>query len=228
MDSLTIMAELLRQLIVHEQFSRHTEQLSDEELRAWNNLARGWDIATQLVLPRLISAGVTFGNDVSKAYTRRMRATLAARRVGNLSGIRPGKVDEIRHYLSVLDDTGLSGELLEHLRVNGVELSAEMTEQLDSITGKRVDHSDDFRSACWYGELHVFSPTQAAVISVLWSNWERGAPVLSEHTILEAAGSSAERLRDVFAKGRHSAWNIMIQSAGKGSFGLFEPQQKPQ
>jgi hypothetical protein len=46
--------------------------------------------------------------------------------------------------------------------------------------------------------------------------------VISEATILEAAGSASDRLRDVFNKGGHPAWGTMINLAGKGAFRLTE------
>lgn len=84
-------------------------------------------------------------------------------------------------------------------------------------------HADDFRSVLWFGETHIFSPTQAAVIEVMWRHWTQGTPAMAEHTILESGGSHAGRLRDVFDKGKHSAWGRMIQPAGKGAFKLEKP-----
>ena len=85
-------------------------------------------------------------------------------------------------------------------------------------------HSTDFRSVNWFGTLYQFSPTQAACIRELWQNWKQGTPTVGEPTILEAADSSSERLRDVFGKD-HPAWGTLIQSAGKGAFKLAEPEE---
>jgi hypothetical protein len=85
-----------------------------------------------------------------------------------------------------------------------------------------VAHSDDFRSVCWYGTDYVFTPTQAACVRVLWEAWERGSPVMGQDSILETAGSTGARLRDVFEKGKHQAWDKMIVSAKKGAFRLAE------
>jgi hypothetical protein len=81
-------------------------------------------------------------------------------------------------------------------------------------------HGDDFRSVRWYGEVYEFTATQAACVKVLWEHWKRGTPVVGEPTILEAADSSSNRLRDVFDKGRHPAWDTMIVEARKGAFRL--------
>jgi hypothetical protein len=86
-----------------------------------------------------------------------------------------------------------------------------------------VAHSDDFRSVRWYGTNYLFTPTQAACVRVLWEAWERGTPVVGQESILETAGSTCCRLRDVFDKAKHPAWDKMIVSPRKGSFSLAEP-----
>src|SRR5262249_51851747 len=88
------------------------------------------------------------------------------------------------------------------------------------LSGADVTHSDDFRSARWYGTEYVFSPTQAACVRVLWEAWERGSPVVGQETVLDGAGSVGNRLRDVFEKGKHPAWGVMIVSPRKGAFRL--------
>ena len=88
-----------------------------------------------------------------------------------------------------------------------------------------VAHSPDFRSVRWFGKRYTFTTTQAACVEVLWRNWIQGTPVLSEVTILDEAGSGGSRLRDVFDKGEHSAWDTLIVSAGKGAYQLAEPNE---
>ncbi|MEO8494180.1 MAG: hypothetical protein ABI614_03855 [Planctomycetota bacterium] len=85
-----------------------------------------------------------------------------------------------------------------------------------------VAHAPDFRSVSWFGESYTFTPTQAACVKVMWRYWEQRTPALSELTILDEAGSSGDRLRDVFDKGKHPAWGTMITPAGKGAFQLAE------
>lgn len=91
------------------------------------------------------------------------------------------------------------------------------------ISTPTAAHSTDFRSVNWYGTIYEFTPTQAACVRELWKNWEQGTPVVGEATILEAADSSSDRLRDVFSKD-HAAWGTLIQPAGKGAFKLVEPE----
>jgi hypothetical protein len=86
-------------------------------------------------------------------------------------------------------------------------------------------HSPDFRSVYWFGAEYTFTTAQAACVKVLWENWQRKTPVLAELTILDSAGLSGDRLRDVFNKGKHPAWETMIVAASKGAFRLVEPMK---
>jgi hypothetical protein len=86
-----------------------------------------------------------------------------------------------------------------------------------------TSHSEDYRSVRWFGTDYVFTPAQAACVRVLWGAWERGSPVLSQAHILEAADCTGSRLRDVFEKGKHPAFNAMIKSPRKGAFCLTNP-----
>lgn len=80
-------------------------------------------------------------------------------------------------------------------------------------------HSPDFRSVHWHGDDYAFSPTQAAVVRVLWEAWEGGVPDVGQVTLLEAAGSDSERLRSVFTG--HPAWAVLIVAGtSKGSYRL--------
>lgn len=85
-------------------------------------------------------------------------------------------------------------------------------------------HSEDFRTAVWYGESFRFSGRQAKAIEALWAEWEKGDLGLSQQTIGYIVDSASDRfqLRDIFRK--HRAWGRMIQPAGgKGIFRLGPP-----
>lgn len=84
-------------------------------------------------------------------------------------------------------------------------------------------HSSDFHSVNWFGTKYCFTSTQAACVKVLWENWEQETPNVGEATILDRAGSSGSRLRDVFQKGKHPAWKRMIVSPKKGTYCLTPP-----
>jgi len=86
-----------------------------------------------------------------------------------------------------------------------------------------ASHSEDFRSVRWCGTEYAFTTMQAACVQVMWQSWERGAPEMSQVIILEDAGSASERLRDVFDKGKHTAWGTMIVAGRKGAFRLAKP-----
>lgn len=88
-------------------------------------------------------------------------------------------------------------------------------------------HSEGFRSVKWYGTEYRFTNMQGECVRVLWEEWARGTPEVSELTILDKAGSSGSRLRDVFKmanKRMHPAWNTMICPGSKGAFRLKTPK----
>src|SRR5690606_35712765 len=84
---------------------------------------------------------------------------------------------------------------------SGADESREPDSQKIRFT-EGIDFSDDFRSATWFGEEYTFTTMQAACVKVMWENLERRTPAEHQLTILDKAGSSGERLRDVFAKGK--------------------------
>jgi hypothetical protein len=84
-------------------------------------------------------------------------------------------------------------------------------------------YSEDFSSVIWNGEFYEFTHGQAAAVKILWRNWENETPVVSETTILDKSGSTADRLSDVFDKGKNPAWGPMIvPGSRKGTFRLVE------
>jgi hypothetical protein len=82
-------------------------------------------------------------------------------------------------------------------------------------------HSADYRSVHWFGCDYTFTPTQAAVIRQLWEAWEDGTPGVGQETLLEGAGSTGDRLRDVFRGS--PAWGTLVVPLGKGLFALAPP-----
>jgi hypothetical protein len=84
-------------------------------------------------------------------------------------------------------------------------------------------HGPDYRDVWWDGANHKFTATQAAVVKVLWEAYDHGTPEIGQETILEAAGSDAKRLADLF-KG-HAAWDTMIvEGTTRGTRRLAPPQ----
>jgi hypothetical protein len=82
-------------------------------------------------------------------------------------------------------------------------------------------HCKDFRFVHWFGTDYTFTPTQAAVVRQLWEAWEDGTPGLGQETLLEGAGSTGDRLRDVFRGS--PAWGTLVVPLGKGLFALAPP-----
>jgi hypothetical protein len=98
----------------------------------------------------------------------------------------------------------------------------------------RPYHSDDFRSVNWFGTQHSFTPQQAAVVRVLWAEWEKpGKLPLSNEEIRRKVDSNAERLKvnDVFRNNRdgktvrHPALGSMIQATEDNLYYLSSPEK---
>jgi hypothetical protein len=81
--------------------------------------------------------------------------------------------------------------------------------------GERT-HSFDYRSVSWDGRTYRLTAMQAAVVRMLWEAWEAGAPDVGQATLMEAADSCGDRLRDVFR--RSAAWGeLVIAGETKGT-----------
>jgi hypothetical protein len=80
-------------------------------------------------------------------------------------------------------------------------------------------HSEDFRSVRWNGEVYDFSTSQAIVMEKLWQAWQDGTPAVAQETLLEAAESEGNQLRDLFK--RHPAWGkVIVQGPTRGTYQL--------
>ncbi len=82
-------------------------------------------------------------------------------------------------------------------------------------------HGPDFRSVNWFGTVYTFTPTQAAIVQVLWQAWEGGTPDVGGEHLLERSGSDHDRVDALFRS--HPAWGAMIVSQVKGSYRLTPP-----
>lgn len=99
-------------------------------------------------------------------------------------------------------------------------------------TGAGPSHSLDFTSVSWFGTAYTFNKgQQSQAVRMLWEAWERGH-TLAQATIAEAVESNDDhfQLSKVFRTAKpgggyqpHPAWGTMIQSVGKGIFGLVPP-----
>ena len=81
----------------------------------------------------------------------------------------------------------------------------------------RINHSECFTSVEWYGKEYTFTPNQRAVVKVLWEAMESGSASVSDGTLIDAAGSDAKNLRDIFRSNskQHPAWGNMIVNVGR-------------
>jgi hypothetical protein len=77
--------------------------------------------------------------------------------------------------------------------------------------GPEPTHAPDFASVNWYGTIYTFSKKQRLVVANLWRAHEEGYEWLSQESLLDAADSDCQRLRDLFRG--HPAWDAMIVSA---------------
>ena len=112
----------------------------------------------------------------------------------------------VRSILAVVaDDPELKKEIGLDLETNPLHLSCDDESDSDECN---LSFSRDFRSCRWGNDQFEFSPTQAAVVEILFEEWTRGTPVLAQATILEFAGSAASKIRDVFRN--HRALNLLI------------------
>jgi hypothetical protein len=80
-------------------------------------------------------------------------------------------------------------------------------------------HSPDFRSVNYHGHLFRFSATQAPVVKMLWEAHGNGAPDVGQQLLLEEAGSTCNRLLDLFK--RSPAWgSLIVAGEERGTFRL--------
>ena len=86
-----------------------------------------------------------------------------------------------------------------------------------------IRHSEDYRSVTWYGEQYQFTTKQAMIVQRLWEAMLDESPDMSGASLIEAAESDCNQLRDLFRTGgkTHEAWGTMIVAgAKKGTYRL--------
>lgn len=71
-------------------------------------------------------------------------------------------------------------------------------------------HAPGFATVNWCGVVYHFTSKQRRVIAVLWRAWKDGCPCVDTATLMQAADSDGNRLRDVFGHGQHPAWNTLV------------------
>ncbi len=143
--------------------------------------------------------------------------------------------DHLRHYCRRIDPRleGREDEALQRF----LRLEAEdrhwlragdryrpMSERAEAPTSGAPDptaprHSTDFRAVYARGEDWTFTVDQAAVVEVLWEEWENRTPEIGKGTLRVKANIDSARLQDVFKD--HPAWQVLIVSGStRGSYRL--------
>ena len=103
-----------------------------------------------------------------------------------------------------------------------------------------VAHGPDWRCVRWGNDpatgeplTFTFTPTQAAIIRVLWDAYAQGTPDVGALCLLERADSAGvnSRRASSFLAGlfvRHAAWKrLIIKGAMVGTYRLAEPVGGP-
>jgi hypothetical protein len=90
----------------------------------------------------------------------------------------------------------------------------------------RYEHADDYSWIVWDDvKYDLAKGNQAESIRALWESWERSGKRngagLSEKTIGEKCGSSANDFRLAHAFRDHPVFGTVIRSVSKGTFALF-------
>jgi hypothetical protein len=170
------------------------------------------------------------------AWRRAYRAALAAKAPGPLIAavLWPRAYDADMMAGIQLADPTVRLELHRSVVLLRDWAESQLTSQPPAPPPAMCSHSLDFTSVVWFRVPYEFAKgLQADAVRVLWKAWEQGGHSLSEQTIGEMAGSGNDRFRlyHVFApmnkktrkREAHTAWGIMIRSAGKGKFHLVPP-----
>ena len=118
------------------------------------------------------------------------------------------------------------------------QLLQEIEEQIDSQEAREasgdqtpassMEPGPDYYSVRWDDRLFTFSPSQAAIVRILWMAWERGTAEVSQDYLLVEIDSGARRLCDLFRRNGkfHPAWGRMIvRGSRQGTYRLKAPDE---
>jgi hypothetical protein len=82
-------------------------------------------------------------------------------------------------------------------------------------------HSPDFSTVLWNGVEHTFTPTQAAIVQLLWQALAGGVPEIHANTLLAHAESDIKdgHLGPLFF--RNPAWKtLVVRGKRRGTYCL--------
>lgn len=104
--------------------------------------------------------------------------------------------------------------------------SVEVSEKTAFASPPKFAHAEDFTWIVWNSKKYDLAKgNQSEAVKALWGEWEKSGRLdgcgLSEKTIGEKCGSSANDFRLALAFRDHPAWATVIRSVSKGVFALF-------
>jgi hypothetical protein len=158
-----------------------------------------------------------------------LKRPLLIRRAEDIAALT---IDDVVELVRAWADSAYPGKPLRQFRidfVDGDRIALPFPPRRQSERTKEHEpywHSEDFRSVRWNGEVYDFSTSQAIVMEKLWEAWEDGTPAVAQETLLEAAESEGNQLRDLFK--RHPAWGkVIVQGPTRGTYQLqAEPSKR--
>lgn len=171
------------------------------------------------------AAGAVSGTLVSFAmqffremYSRRLRklSRIILKSNGRSDDLNARKLRKLLRHARRDRDSVTEKGILEFVNRNP-ELKRHLAEDLKA----ELEFSQDCRSGRWGQELYEFSPTQAAVMKLLYRDWKNGCPSIAQHTLLDAVGSNAKQLRDLFRN--HPSFNVLVIKGASGTWRLAPP-----
>lgn len=143
----------------------------------------------------------------------------------------PPVSDDFREVVMMVDEKILPPMDVKHaiaeLRREAARILTVLERIRDETEAKEQEeeprHGPDFRSVKWPGsERFVFTPSQAAVVKILWEAFQSGTPEVSEDHLCEKA--CVGKIGDLFRG--HDSLGVMIHRAGKGLWMLKKVQKK--
>jgi hypothetical protein len=126
-------------------------------------------------------------------------------------------VDVDQKVLVRREDLLVTHDQRENIEHNILKLHAPASEASSSD----FEYSWDYRRIEYAGETFTFGPKQARVVQLLHRAHIEGDPWRTGQQLLDHAGSSADRVRDLFKS--QSAWPKLIVSDGRGLYRLAIP-----
>jgi hypothetical protein len=138
--------------------------------------------------------------------------------------MNPIRID--RHHADAI-------ECAKRIRVHFAAHVSSAKSVVGSLVGQAVEpdpvavatHSTDFTTVKWFGTAYTFDDgLQAKAVGELWGEFEKGEHGLSEKTIGERIGSSANNYRLANTFRYHPAWGTMIVKVRQGIYRLQKPK----